>query len=180
MTSSSKFFQNTGIKSNNTAGVVKNNVGQIIFFKRLVGSNNISISETSDKITITLPDTITGNINVDGEFKINEVVLNTSHFVLNFSKLVTSNYDANVGEFVLIDLVSASQNPITIGLPSNTPNQNDRFGIKIATIAAGNYVAIDAGASGSTIDGSGSINITSSYESAIFQYFDSGAWYRVE
>lgn len=180
----SKFFKNTGNKQANTAGIVKNNIGQTILFKRLVGNNGILLTEKLDKIVIETSENIPKK-NVD---LTSSIILNSSeapgksisdvfnNTILRFTDEKVTDCTSTVGDFVLVDLNSATSSLI-VTLPSGSNLiKNQRIGIKITTTAGGKQVTVDP--QNGTIDGLTSIAMTSDYESVILQY-NSNSWFRI-
>jgi len=86
----------------------------------------------------------------------------------------TGNYTASNWDFVLVNLVGAS-NDVTITLPA--ASSNAQIGVKISSLAMGKIVTVDGNAS-ETIDGSTTKTMDSDYES-IHLISDGNAWWRI-
>ena len=86
----------------------------------------------------------------------------------------TGNYTASNWEFVLVNLVGAS-NDVTITLPA--ASSNVQVAVKISSLAMGKTVTVDGNAS-ETIDGTTTKTLDSDYES-IHLISDGSAWWRI-
>ena len=86
----------------------------------------------------------------------------------------TGNYTASNWEFVLVNLVGAS-NDVTITLPA--ASSNVQVAVKISSLAMGKTVTVDGNAS-ETIDGTPTKTLDSDYES-IHLISDGSAWWRI-
>ena len=93
---------------------------------------------------------------------------------LSVTSQKTANYTASNWEFVLVNLVGAS-NDVTITLPA--ASSDVQVAVKIAGAASGKVVTID-GNGAETIDGSATRTMESDYES-MHLISDGSNWWRI-
>lgn len=93
---------------------------------------------------------------------------------LQVTDIKTANYTAAVGELVLVDLATAGMD-VTIDAPP-TANTNESFGVKTVSVASGWKLIVDS--SPVLIDGSTTLELTTDYAFAAFQY-DGTDWFEV-